>query len=185
MTSNHTKIFSIKSPYNSTTIRSNSQLQYIQLKRLHPRSLKFDSSNPYLNKRLLKTTFNSLTKHLLRLKNPPVKPLLSQTSLAKYLRALEVKPDEAKQYIVPISHRFLRLNTLTISNEGDLFSPIRIKKKARPMMLLRKFNYDHEFCKDFMKCARYVRWFKIRKTSLDFNQLKRMKKLQHFYLNLK
>jgi len=101
------------------------------------------------------------------------------------LRALEVKPDEAKQHIVPISKKLLRLNRFTITNEGDLFSPIRIKKKVRPMMLLRKFNYDHEFCKDFMRSARYATFFKIRKTSLDFNLLKRMKKLTHFYLNLK
>lgn len=168
------------------TLRSDSQLQHLNIKRCHPATIefKFDDMDS-INKATFKKVALSLSKRVSKLKNPPVKELLKHKGLVKNLKGLQIKPEDAAKYITKITKRFTRLLNFAILDEKDSFSPMRLKKKVYAMRLLKTFTYDHEFCQDFMKCARYVKTMKIRKTSLNFNHLKRLQHLQNLYIILK
>jgi len=138
-----------------------------------------------IEKSVFKNVAFFLSKRVFKLKNPPIKETLKQVTLARHLRGLQIKPEDGAKYITQITKRFSRLQNFAILDEKDSFSPMRIRKKVHPMRSLQSFTYDHEFCREFMKCARYVKSLKIRKTSLDFNHLKRLENLQNFYVILK
>lgn len=167
-------------------LRSSAQLHRLNIKKCHPMSVEFISEDiGPIEKSVFKNVAFFLSKRVFKLKNPPVKETLKQATLAKHLRGLQIKPEDAAKFITQITKRFSRLQNFAILDEKDSFSPMRIRKKVHPMRLLQSFIYDHEFCREFMKCARYVKSLKIRKTSLDFNHLKRFESLQNFYVILK
>ncbi len=168
------------------TLRSNSQLQHLNIKRCHPATIefKFDDMDS-ISKNTFKKVALSLSKRVGKLKNPPVKETLKHKGLVKNLKGLQIKPEDAAKYITKITKRFTRLLNFAILDEKDSFSPMRLKKKVYAMRLLKTFTYDHEFCQDFMKCARYVKTMKIRKTSLNLTHLKRLLHLQNLYIILK
>ena len=165
-------------------LRSQAQIKKLLLKRQYTRSFEFS-----LEDQLGKLTSKKLTKlslkHSLKLKNPPLGDMINNKNLGKSIRGLQIRPEDSSRYITQIIKRFYRLDSFVIRDEKDSFTPIRIKKRVQPLRLLKTFVYDHEFCREFMRCAIYAKTLKIRKTSLNFELLKKFKNLQDFYLILK
>lgn len=167
-------------------LSSQAQVQRLTIKKCFPFSIDFTlEKDSRINKPLFRKLATAISKCTFRLKNPPLKEILRNKGLITHLRKLQIKPEDAVKYIAQISYKFSKLEHFAIREEKDSFSPMKFKKKIHPMKFLKCFVYDHEFCREFMKCARYVKNLKIKKTSLDFNQLSRFKKLESIHIILK
>lgn len=174
-----------QSPF-KITISSNSQLKRLSIKRSCPSNIEFNLEDASeLKNRTFKDLLGFFSKRVMKLKNPPLKETLKNVRLANHLRRLEVKPLDVAKYVTRITRRFSKLTHLAIRDESDIFLPIRVKGKVYPMRSLKSFVYNHEFCKEFIKCARYVNSLKIRKICVDFSQLRRFQRLENIYIILK
>jgi len=165
------------------TLRSNPQIQKLSIKRIAPRELAFD-----LDETINTYHFKTLAKFLSRpakFRNPPLKMLQKHASLIKNANALTISPKDALSYLKNISKKFTRLHKLSICNEDNSFAPMKFKSKLHPIRSLKLFHHDHELCKDFMACARYATSIKVRKSSLNLDELKKFKHLKSLYLILK
>lgn len=165
------------------TLRSNPQIQRLTIKRITPKELAFDfddTINPCTFKRLAK-----FIPRPAKLRNPPLKLVQRHSSVVKNTTALTINPKDALSYLKNISKRFTRLQKLSIYNEENSFAPMKFKAKLYPIRSLQFFHHDHELCKEFMACARYAKSLKIRKSSLNLDELKKFKHLKSFYLILK